>query len=266
MAGLDRLNTQSLWTLLGLAIRNGEKLGIHRDGTFLGLTPAETEDRRRLWWQLQYLDLIMAVRLGATSLTLMANWDVKIPLNIEDDDITPDMKTFPDERTGLTSMSYCLFTYYVLQRQRQYHTDKGQFELSWTTNQTVPMETKKAFIDQFENDLNRNFVQYCDPIEPLHLLLQLIARALMCVFRQRILLTDDGHPGHVMDESRAPLLASSMQLLNYSIAMHSNRLLKDFEWWTTNGFPWPACKYCLSASQYSIPHTFSYGSTCPSVT
>lgn len=71
MAGVDRLNTHSMWSLMGFTVRNAEKLGIHRDGTILGLPPAETELRRRLWWQLQHLDLFPAARCGLTSSTLM---------------------------------------------------------------------------------------------------------------------------------------------------------------------------------------------------
>lgn len=94
MVSLDRLSTQSLWALMELVIRNGEKLGIHRDGTFLGLSPLGTGDRRRLWWQLQYFDLILAIRLGTTPLTLMADRDVRLPLNVEDDDWTPEIENF----------------------------------------------------------------------------------------------------------------------------------------------------------------------------
>ncbi|KAK9781353.1 hypothetical protein SCARD494_14126 [Seiridium cardinale] len=238
--GLDCLSTQSLWTLMGLAIRNGEKLGIQRDGTLLGLSPLQTEERRRLWWLLQYLDLIFAIKLGATPSTLTIEWDVKLPLNIEDEDLRTDIASFPEERKGLTSMSYCLFTYYILSEQRRYHADKGRFELSWSTNQSVPTEVKKTFIDYLEHGLNKNFMQYCDPIKPLDVLIQLMSRALTCVFRQRILLSIGGQPGHVQQEHRGPLLALSMQLMEYAIAMHSHRLLKDFQWLTTNGFPWPA--------------------------
>ena len=249
---------------MGLAIRNGEKLGIHRDGTLLGLSPCETEDRRRLWWQMQYLDLILAIRLGATPLTLLAGWDVKLPLNVEDDDLTPDMKTFPQERKGLTSMSYCLFSYYVLDQQRQYHVDKGQFELSWSTNQTIPVQTKAAFIDHLEDGLNKTFIQYCDPIKPVDVLLQLVARALTCTFRQRILLPVGEQFGHVEHDHREPLLAASMQLLEYAVTIHSHRLLKDFQWLNKNGFPWPACKHLAVPSLYEA-HRFSHGRTCRSV-
>ena len=241
MVSLDRLSTQSLWSMMGLAIRNGEKLGIHRDGTDLGLSPVATEDRRRLWWQLQYLDLILAIRLGATPLTLLAGWDVKLPLNIEDEDLVPEMTSFPEERKGLTSISYCLFAYYVLDQQRQYHADKGRFELSWSTNQSIPAQTKEFFIDKLEDGLNKTFLQYCDPLQPIHVLLQLVARALVCVFRQRVLLTFGTQPGQMSPETRSELLSLSMQLLEYAIIMHSHRLLKAFEWATMSGFPWPAC-------------------------
>ncbi|KAI4594236.1 hypothetical protein KJ359_008511 [Pestalotiopsis sp. 9143b] len=235
---LDCLSTQSLWTLMGLAIRNGEKLGIHRDGTLLRLSPPETEERRRLWWQLQYLDLILAVRLGVTPSTLMIDWDAKLPLNVEDEDFIPGSQTFPKERTGLTSMSYCLFTSYVLYEQRQYHADKGRFELSWSTNQSISLRTKEDFINHLEDGLNRNFIQYCDLIKPLHILLQIMSRALICIFRQRILLTG----GHVDPKDRGELLALSVQCIEYSIAFHSQQIIKDFRWLTTNGFPWPACE------------------------
>ncbi|ETS85230.1 hypothetical protein PFICI_03255 [Pestalotiopsis fici W106-1] len=233
---LDCLSTQSLWTLMGLAIRNGEKLGVHRDGTLLGLSPPETEERRRLWWQLQYLDLILAIRLGVTPSTLMIEWDAKLPLNIEDEDFTPGSETFPKERVGLTSMAYCLFTYYVLYEQRRYHADKGRFELSWSTNQSIPIRTKETFIDHLEDGLNKKFLQYCDPIKPLHTILQIASRALICVFRQRILLTG----GHVNQEDRGALLALSAQCIEYSIAFHSHQNIRAFRWLTTNGFPWPA--------------------------
>lgn len=229
---------------MGLAIRNGEKLGLHRDGTLLGLSPLETEDRRRLWWQMQFIDLILAVRLGVTPLTLMADWDVKLPLNVEDDDFSADPAAFPEERLGLTGMSYCLFTYHVLNEQRRYHSNKGQFELSWSTNQSISVNIKEAFIDHLEDGLNKKFLQHCDPINPLHVLLQLIARSLICMFRQRILLTSDGRPGQVEPAHRGRLLTLSMRLLEYDIALHSHRLLKDFKWFAANGFPWPACKSC----------------------
>jgi hypothetical protein len=42
--------------MTGVAVRLGQTMGLHRDGITLGLSPFETEMRRRLWWHLVHLD------------------------------------------------------------------------------------------------------------------------------------------------------------------------------------------------------------------
>ena len=108
------MNTKSLWSLMGIIVCNAERYGLHRDGTLLGLPPYETERRRRVWWELQHLDMALGVKSGSMSLSLQAPWDARLPLNIEDEDIEPSMREAPEEREGLTSMSQCLWTYWVL--------------------------------------------------------------------------------------------------------------------------------------------------------
>lgn len=43
---------KDVWTLTGLLLRMAHSLGIHRDGLQFGLSPFDTEMRRRLWWQI----------------------------------------------------------------------------------------------------------------------------------------------------------------------------------------------------------------------
>lgn len=40
------------WTMVGLAIRIANSLGLHRDGSNFGLNPYDTEMRRRCWYQI----------------------------------------------------------------------------------------------------------------------------------------------------------------------------------------------------------------------
>lgn len=245
MAGMERLSTLSLSSLMGMVLRNAEKLGIHRDGTLLGLSPIQTEERRRVWWQLQHLDLALAVRSGSTPLIMGADWDAKLPLNIEDEDIDEGMVEAPNERKGLTSMSYCLFTYWVLDQQRHFfHAEKGRFALSWQSNESLPDSSKESLIEQLENGINKNFLQYCDPIKPMDILLQLLARALICGMRMRTLLSlaQSEKSGLINEEHRNTLLTASVQLLEYNIAMHSHPSLRNFQWLVTGFFPWQACK------------------------
>ncbi|KAG9502046.1 hypothetical protein J7337_007757 [Fusarium musae] len=172
-----------MWTLMGLISRSAEQLGMHRDGTVLGLSPIETEERRRVWWQLQHLDLILSLKNNVTPLSFGTGWDVKLPLNIEDDDIDPSSTTPPKERTGLTSFSYALFTYWKMERQRKFRMT--------TASQATAIDTSllgclaDSVIDDLEAGLNENFLQYCDPINPLHTILQISARAVVNVLRLR---------------------------------------------------------------------------------
>ena len=44
-------DSRFVWTMTGLATRIANAMGIHRDGAQFGISPFETEMRRRLWWQ-----------------------------------------------------------------------------------------------------------------------------------------------------------------------------------------------------------------------
>ncbi|KAF8341422.1 fungal-specific transcription factor domain-containing protein [Cantharellus anzutake] len=52
------------WNVLGTAVRTGMSLGLHRDGTKLGLDPFQTEYRRRVWAYLYHADRAYALVLG----------------------------------------------------------------------------------------------------------------------------------------------------------------------------------------------------------
>jgi hypothetical protein len=231
---------------MGITIRNAERLGLHRDGTVLGLPPVEIEDRRRVWWQLQHLDLVLAVRIGLTPMTLTTSWDVQLPSNIEDNDINLASTTTPIERRGLTSMSYCRFTYWVLNQQRQNFIAKhGRFELSWQSNTALPATAKDDMILQLENGINQHFVQYCDPIKPLDVLLQLFARLFIAFMQIKVLHARMCKEGS-SDTDREALLAASAQSVRYNVAIQTQPQLAPFRWLSKAWFAWQACESVLS--------------------
>lgn len=55
------------WTEIGTAIRVAQALGLHRDGTKLGLGVFETEYRRRIWSYLLHADRTYSCLLGRPS-------------------------------------------------------------------------------------------------------------------------------------------------------------------------------------------------------
>ncbi|KAI5196002.1 hypothetical protein E4T39_07980 [Aureobasidium subglaciale] len=242
-ASIERLSIQSLFSLMGLTIRNAEKLGIHRDGALLGISPMETESRRRLWWHLQHFDLALGVRCGTTPLTLMAGWDTKIPLNVEDSDLKPDMTEPPEERKGLTSLSYCLWTYWIVSQQREFFAaNQGKLGLSWASNRFLPHAKKVALLDILEEGLNKKFLQYCDPIKPLDIMVQLTSRALICTMRMFTLhpMSFSGDANISEEQRHTQLVDGAVKSLEYNIALNSRPELQRFHWFINGYFQWHA--------------------------
>lgn len=93
----------------GLAIRIAHALGLHREGKRLGLTPFQSEIRRRLWWHLLSRDIRAGEDYGLESTSsLLLTSEVGLPANIDDRDISPDMQQPPEPKVGWTAMTFSL--------------------------------------------------------------------------------------------------------------------------------------------------------------
>ncbi|KAI1267548.1 hypothetical protein F5Y18DRAFT_378141 [Xylariaceae sp. FL1019] len=104
--------SRASWAMLSLPIRLAQAIGIHRDGdgTNLGFSPYEAEQRRRLWWQLIVLDIRAAEDRGTTSIISRGSYNTRLPHNIDDEEYGPD-KTAPlVNRCGPSDTTFSLCT------------------------------------------------------------------------------------------------------------------------------------------------------------
>ncbi len=86
-----------LGVLFGALIRTATSMGYHRDLPAAGLSPFETEMRRRAWSLCVQLDLLVSFHLGIPS-SLPYSWDAKPPLNLHDSDFDENSAELPAER------------------------------------------------------------------------------------------------------------------------------------------------------------------------
>lgn len=100
---------EELWTLMGLAIRVAQHMGLHHDAGN-SISPFAAEMRRRAWWQLCVLDLQIAEARCAESSLMDLAFDTRMPLNVRDDDLAPDMPALPPPRKGCTEMTATLMS------------------------------------------------------------------------------------------------------------------------------------------------------------
>lgn len=96
-----------------MIVRIAQKMGYHRDGDTLNMTPFETEMRRRMWWQIILQDAKNALVSGLSNSMLPSNWDTKMPKNVNDADLFPGSTEPLQPREGPTEMAFCLTGYQI---------------------------------------------------------------------------------------------------------------------------------------------------------
>jgi hypothetical protein len=241
----NRANPATLFSLLGIASRTAQRLGLHRDGSKLGLSPMQAEERRRIWWQLQAVDISNSQLLGCVSMTLYAEWDANLPGNLEDSDITPDLATLPPERPGLTSMSHCMWRYQILYGHR---SGRGKESVgTWLPNMNVSSARKAAFIERARQPLAEKFLQHCEPVNPLHVHIQIgIQNFLLAMHRGIYQPSFTGTKISEMSQSeRDDFLKICVKCMDYYILAETTPSIANFRWHHESWFQWTALVYIL---------------------
>ncbi|KAH6981542.1 fungal-specific transcription factor domain-containing protein [Ilyonectria sp. MPI-CAGE-AT-0026] len=89
-----------LWATIGFTTRLAQRSGYHRDPTHLPqhFSPFEAELRRRTWFFLRALDLLLSCQLGMPPTVHDGGSDTRVPSNYSDDEFDEDTVVMPSPR------------------------------------------------------------------------------------------------------------------------------------------------------------------------
>lgn len=160
ISGRSCIDPHTYWMLTGMGVRLAQRMGLHHDGESLGLPPFEVQMRRRLFWQLIPLDGFAGQHSGTGISILPSSWDVKRPLNVNDDQIYPGMIAWPEEQHCATDMIYVL-----CRVELSNFYSKLALRLK-DPGPSVRLEEGQtdAQIDEVEQIIEAKFLRYCDII------------------------------------------------------------------------------------------------------
>ncbi|KAI0852163.1 fungal-specific transcription factor domain-containing protein [Daldinia vernicosa] len=161
------------WILNGVTVRIAQKMGLHRDGEFLGLSPFETEMRRRIWWQIILLDAMYALMSGLGHSLLPRSWDTKPPLNLNDSDLYPTMTALQpkDSPTDMIFRLVCCELAATMVDTPELHTVIMQNEMGVDNPEPEKVERASRRIDELDRTLTEILTKYSDPLMgPVHVL------------------------------------------------------------------------------------------------
>ena len=241
-------DTRYVWTVLGLLIRLAQAQGCHRDGQQFGLSPFETEMRRRLWWQACTLDVRASEDHGSDPTIMEQNFDTKLPLNINDEDISPEMTQTPVEHEGATEMTFDLIRFSVSTTvRRMSYAPLGQGPCQ-TKMSNLTLEDKEKQIDDLHQHLEHRYLQYLDMSVPLHWVAALVARLIMAkmwlVVHHPLSRIDRG--AGLSQEVKDRLFHTSVEVIEFSRLLETDKSTLKWGWLFRTYVQWHALAFVLS--------------------
>jgi hypothetical protein len=221
---LRAFNTgRSAWSLAGLCLRLAQSIGLHRDGSNLRLSPFESEMRRRLWWCLSAADTRAAEDLGIAVCNVYPGSDTRLPLNVDDSQLSPDMKDLPAPKLGSSEMTFTLIMIEI-----------GQVLLQ--VNQSPPVssyETRTQVLNDTRASIEERFLRYLDPNIPNQrvssLFTPIILRKIEFVVEQQSAQRGGTESTRAIPNENT--LISACMILEVNIQLQTDDLLEGFYWY-----------------------------------
>lgn len=151
-------------------MRIAQKMGYHRDGELLNLTPFETEMRRRIWWQILLQDAKLAIVSGLSHNFIHDSFDTKQPQNLNDADLFPGSSEPVKPREGPTEMAFVLVVNRLAKFMISEKSRVGFEALVAEAGKKEPDSEDQALIAKYhtlvqelDNDLGEIERRYIDP-------------------------------------------------------------------------------------------------------
>jgi len=188
-----------------------------------GISVFDTQIRRRLWWQILFIDG-RAGQLSGQSVSFADKPCPPLPANVNDVDINPTMTAMPPTHGGPTEMILCLARYEV-----------GVFLYEHGTglhDPKTPVSGKDELIRLLESRLTEKYLKYCDPAVPLHIL---TAGGSRSVLHKLSMMAH--HPAQYPDKGKSLPQSDHDSLFSHAIEMNSIHLLGYVEK-AVEGFLW----------------------------
>ena len=238
--------TRMIVTWSAIAGRIAMSLGLHRDGSRFGLDPFETEIRRRVWWHLVLLDSDSSRDHGMDPMISTASFDTNVPLNIEDDDILPNMPTPPIERSGFTVMTNSITRFETSIMAQRLALGSPQLSYRKSGKSLRTLEDKENAVRELQAHLDERYLQYCDYNIPLQRATAVYVRSSCAMLWMTIYHPEQRKSNTISQDMRDQLFSSMAEVIENTRLLECNKTTSQWGWYFHNDVQWPAIAYILN--------------------
>lgn len=235
-------DTKFVWSMSALLLRLAQGLGLHRDGSNFGLKPFDAEMRRRLWWHIVLLDLRSSEDHGTEVQIQEQMFDARLPLNVNEADLSPDAKEQPEPRMGFTDMTFFLIRCdlcYALRRVTYLCPNASDEPATDNCPNVVQIVNKR---------IEEQYLKHCDMKDPLQWASATIARL---VLTKMWLVIHDPRTrskanSQVSPEVRESLFTTSIEVTEFAHLIKNDENTKKWSWMLDAHMQWHATTMVLA--------------------
>ncbi|KAJ5784447.1 uncharacterized protein N7503_009659 [Penicillium pulvis] len=165
---------RSGWTLNGILLRTAQWMGLHCDGERFNLPPLECELRRRLWYQIIGCDARVGEDHALSTNGFGGFSNTKLPLNIDDRDLSANMEVGPSSKPQWTEMTLFL----VAAEMNQALQQVSRLSVA-VLNGDDKMTSLEQLLRTITARIKDRYLQHCDPNIPIQKSALLLGQVLM---------------------------------------------------------------------------------------
>ncbi|KAM5342164.1 hypothetical protein ACJ41O_015195 [Fusarium nematophilum] len=227
---------RAMSSLLGVAMRIAQRMGIQTESTNARHSVLEAEMRRRLWWSLVLFDARISALSDHKPTMLAPTWDCAVPLNVCDSDLREEMRELPVASGKVSEAVFAVLGGELgdFIRHQDFFLDLTNPVLKAITKTPPQGGNLAAFIKTVEDKT----LKFCDPENPLHFTTLWMTRASLSNFCLM-----EGYAnvsGHQTDEYRDDALSNALRWLECDTQLAASSVVERFSWFFDLYFPFPA--------------------------
>ncbi|KAH8812849.1 hypothetical protein F5884DRAFT_786537 [Xylogone sp. PMI_703] len=242
---------QSLSSMMGVAVRIAQRMGIHSEVALAKCTPLEAEMRRRLWWSLILFDARVGEMASSKTATLTPTWDCKIPLNVNDSDLRPEMKEPPQVQGKFTEALFVVVRSELgdFVRQTMFHVGftnpalKSVAKDIWT--EVIPEGSELISLEKL---IEEKYLRFCDPENPVHFMATLMSRSYIA--KCRLMEYNFRYSKSSQEQAEIqgdPALSYAFSMIQCDTKLMTSPITKGFLWVIQFYFPFVAYVYIVQS-------------------
>ena len=142
-------------------------MGLHYAEDTNSFTPFQREMRHRLWHQLCVLDVRAALDRAAEPVIAWGSYDTPAPLNLNDEDFSPNSVDLPSESIGITESTFAIMTQHHCDLMKRLNLNSSHSSGAAPITNLTDWKYRQQLVEEHRHHMETRFLCYCDDRIPL---------------------------------------------------------------------------------------------------